>query len=186
MAISGTRLFGGRSAHNQRQSEAIRGNHWKSEAISGNQWHSPVRRPLGAPPRAERTGAARARSRTCNHDGNHDGNQAHPMARSEAIWRARDHDGNQSGALEIWRAPFEISHDLRRHRVVRVGEHLWGEGGTGAVVSTCMLALTCASVSTRNRSASRSRWHATRTGMRPMNSGSSPWRTCGELSLIHI
>ena len=43
----------------------------------------------------------------------------HPMARSEAI---------RSGELEISRAPFEISHDLRRHRVVRVGEHLWGEG----------------------------------------------------------
>ena len=37
---------------------------------------------------------------------------------------------------------------------------------------------------TRNRSASRSRWHATRTGMRPMNSGSSPWRTCGEMGVV--
>ena len=103
----------------------------------------------------------------------------------------RNHDGNQAqsdGAIR-WRsdlarsrslAPFEISHDLRRHRVVRVGEHpkqiglaqplardthgdapdelglesmahLRGEG-SGAVVSTCMQA-------------------ETRTGMRPMNSG---------------
>jgi hypothetical protein len=140
---------------NQRQSEAIRGNHWKSEAISGNQWHSPVRRPLGAPPRAERTGAARARSRTCHNRQSRWQSSAitgaaeldlvpqseaitmaikrHPMARSEAI---------RSGALEI-----TMAINLARSR---------SRAHPSKSRTICAATESCASVSTCGRGGRRS------------------------------
>ena len=124
MAISGTCLFGGRSARDLPKRARAQHELDLVPAIIGN------------------TGGNQAQSRwqssaiTMEIKRNHDGNQAQSRWQSSGITMAikRNHDGNQAqsdGAIR-WRsdlarsrslAPFEISHDLRRHRVVRVGEH---------------------------------------------------------------
>ena len=158
VAISGTCLFGGRSARDLPKRARAQHELDLVPAILGN------------------TGGNQAQSRTQL--------ELDLIPQSSAITMVikRNHDGNQ--AESRWQSS-GITMAIKRNPMARSdGDPIWrvrDRSHPSKSRTICAATESCASVSTRNRSASRSRWHATRTGMRPMNSGSSPWRTCGEI-----